>query len=103
MLLFSMISFTVGHRDCSFSSFGIRLLSLLGMIFLKFLDDYQRIDQPFSLFTQRINERRRMTLDQMAQNPVLRFRQTFDLLEKQIKHSSKFSNAIFSKIVKKLF
>ncbi len=73
------------------------------MIFLKFLDDYQRIDQPFSLFTQRIDERRRMTLDELTQNPVIRFRQTFDLLEKQIKHSSKSSNTTFSKLVKKFF
>ncbi len=75
----------------------------LGMIFLKFLDDYQRIDQPFSLFIQRLDERRQMTLDELSQNPVLRFRQTFDLLEKQIKHSSKSSNPIFSKLVKKFF
>ena len=73
------------------------------MIFLKFLDDYQRIDQPFSLFTQRIDERRRFTMEQLKQNPVIRFRQTFDLLEKQIKHSSRSSGAIFSKIVKKIF
>jgi len=79
----------------------------LGMIFLKFLDDYQRIDnnskQPFLLFTQRLNERRRMTIDQLSINPVIRFRQTFDLLEKQIKHSSKSTNPIISKLVKKFF
>jgi hypothetical protein len=83
------------------------LFFFLGMIFLKFLDDYQRIDnnskQPFSLFTQRLNERRRMTIDQLSINPVIRFRQTFDLLEKQIKHSSKSTNPIISKLVKKFF
>jgi hypothetical protein len=77
------------------------------MIFLKFLDDYQRIDnnlkQPFSLFNQRLNERRRMTMDELAINPVIRFRQTFDLLEKQIKPLSKITNPIMSKIVKKFF
>ncbi len=74
------------------------------MTFLKFLDDYQRVDgnskQSFVLFTQRLNERRRMTMDQLAINPVIRFRQTFDLLEKQIKQSPK---PTFSKFVKKLF
>jgi hypothetical protein len=74
------------------------------MTFLKFLDDYQRVDgnskQSVVLFTQRLNERRRMTMDQLAINPVIRFRQTFDLLEKQIKQSPK---PTFSKFVKKLF
>jgi hypothetical protein len=77
------------------------------MIFLKFLDDYQRPDgnptQSFSLFTQRLNERRRMTNDDLSINPVLRFRQTFDLLEKQIKHSTPSTNPTFSKLVKKFF
>jgi hypothetical protein len=73
------------------------------MIFLKFLDDYQRIDHPFSLFTQRINERRNMKIDELTINPVIRFRETFDLLEKQIKQSTKSTNPIFSKLVKKFF
>ena len=70
---------------------------------MKFLDDYQHLDHPFSLFIQRLNERRRMTRDQLSQNPVVRFRQTFDLLEKQLKHSSKNSLSIFSKLMKKFF
>jgi hypothetical protein len=74
------------------------------MIFLKFLDDYERVDQNckplFVLFTQRLNERRRLTMDELSINPLLRFRQTFDLLEKQIKHASK---PTISKIVKRLF
>ncbi|CAF3421782.1 unnamed protein product [Rotaria sp. Silwood1] len=77
------------------------------MIFLKFLDDYQRIDnnslQSFSLFDQRLNERRRMTHDELLINPVVRFRQTFDLLEKQMKNSSKSTNPLITKIVKKFF
>ncbi|CAF2559780.1 unnamed protein product [Rotaria sp. Silwood2] len=77
------------------------------MIFLKFLDDYQRVDnnsvQSFSLFSQRLNERRRMTYDELLINPVVRFRQTFDLLEKQMKNSSKSTNPLITKIVKKLF
>ncbi|CAF2404391.1 unnamed protein product [Rotaria sp. Silwood2] len=77
------------------------------MIFLKFLDDYQRVDnnsvQSFSLFSQRLNERRRMTCDELLINPVVRFRQTFDLLEKQMKNSSKSTNPLITKIVKKLF
>jgi hypothetical protein len=73
------------------------------MIFLKFLDDYQRIDHPFSLFTQRINERRNMKIDELTINPVIRFRETFDLLEKQIKHSSPKINTTISKIIKKIF
>ncbi|CAF1095048.1 unnamed protein product [Rotaria sordida] len=78
-----------------------------GMIFLKFLDDYQRIDnnsvQSFSLFSQRLNERRRMTNDELLINPVVRFRRTFDLLEKQMKNSSKSTNSSITKIVKKFF
>ena len=70
---------------------------------MKFLDDYQHADHPFTLFTQRLNERRRLTREELSQNPVLRFRDTFDQLEKQIKHSSKFSMSIFSKLIKKLF
>jgi hypothetical protein len=79
----------------------------LGMIFMKFLDDYQRTEttaQPLlSIFSQRVDERRRMTLDELSINPLLRFRQTFDLLEKQLKQSSRPSNPLFSKLVKKIF
>jgi len=44
-----------------------------------------------------------MTMNKLAINPVIRFRQTFDLLEKQAKPSSKITNPIMSKIVKKFF
>ena len=74
---------------------------------MKFLDDYQRTEttaQPsLSIFSQRVDERRRMTLDELSINPLLRFRQTFDLLEKQMKQSSRPSNPLFSKFVKKIF
>ena len=77
------------------------------MIFLKFLDDYQRTDnnfeQSFSLFSQRLNERRRITTVELSIDPVTRFRQTFDLLEKEITRSSKSIHSLASKIVKKLF
>ena len=77
------------------------------MIFMKFLDDYQRTEttaQPsLSIFSQRVDERRRMTLDELSINPLLRFRQTFDLLEKQMKQSSRPSNPLFSKFVKRIF
>jgi hypothetical protein len=77
------------------------------MIFLKFLDDYQRPEDEtkkvFSLFSQRLNERRQMTVDDLSINQVIRFRQTFDLLEKQIKQSSKETNPSFSKFLKKIF
>lgn len=77
------------------------------MIFLKFLDDYQRADnnseQIFSLFSQRMNERRRMTSDELSINPVLRFRRTFDLLEKRVKQASKSTNPLLSKLVRKFF
>jgi hypothetical protein len=72
------------------------------MIFLKFLDDYQR-NESFLLFYQRSNERRQMTSDDLSINPLIRFRQTFDLLEKQIKQSSKETNPSFSKFLKKIF
>ena len=75
------------------------------MIFLKFLDDYQRHEEDkkemFSLFTQRLKERRQMTSDDLSINQVIRFRQTFDLLEKQIKHASRQTNPSFSKFLKK--
>ncbi|CAF0840787.1 unnamed protein product [Adineta ricciae] len=78
-----------------------------GMIFLKFLDDYERIDdspkQSFSLFTQRLKERRAMTMDTLSINPVARYRQTFDLLEKQINQAAKSANPFLSKLVKKFF
>ncbi len=77
------------------------------MIFLKFLDDYQRNDdsknENFSLFSQRLNERRQMTSDDLSVNQVTRFRQTFDLLEKQIKQASRQTNPSFSKFLKKIF
>lgn len=73
------------------------------MTFLKFLDDYQRNDNKFSLFTQRLNERRRMTMEELSNNPVIRFRQTFDLLKKQTKQSPSITNPILSKIMKKIF
>lgn len=77
------------------------------MIFLKFLDDYERIDdspkQSFSLFTQRLKERRAMTMDTLSINPVTRFRQTFDLLEKQMNQAARSANPFLSKLVKKLF
>jgi hypothetical protein len=77
------------------------------MIFLKFLDDYQRPEdetkKAFSLFSQRLNERRQMTVDDLSINQVIRFRQTFDLLEKQTKQISKQTNPSFSKFLKKIF
>ncbi|UJR21050.1 hypothetical protein I4U23_024150 [Adineta vaga] len=46
-----------------------------GMICLKFLDDYERIDdhhrQSISLFNQRLEERHRMTMDTLSINPVM--------------------------------
>ena len=51
---------------------------------MKFLDDYQRNKLTIDLFTRRLNERRQMTMEEVAVNPVHRFRQTFDLLEKQL-------------------
>ncbi|CAF0751177.1 unnamed protein product [Adineta steineri] len=74
-----------------------------GMLFLKFLDDYQRKEDLFSLFTQRLNERRQMTIDDLSINQLVRFRQTFDLLEKQIKLTPKQTNPSFSKFLKKIF
>ena len=85
-----------------------RFDSIIGMIFMKFLDDYQRNDdnnssQMLSIFCQRLKERRRMTRDELSINPVIRFRQTFDLLEKQIKQTSRSINPTLSKFMKKLF
>ncbi|CAF2986287.1 unnamed protein product [Rotaria sp. Silwood2] len=78
-----------------------------GMIFLKFLDDYQRTDdsntESFSLFSQRLNERRQMTFDDLSINPLMRFQQTFDLLVKQINQVSKQTNPSISKYLKKIF
>jgi len=77
-----------------------------GMIFMKFLDDYQRNDendQLFSVFSQRLKERRRMTRDELSTNSVTRFRRTFDLLEKQMKQSGRPSNPTLSKLMKKIF
>ena len=77
------------------------------MIFIKFLDDYQYVDndcdRTFSLFSQRLKERRRMTEDELMMEPVKRFQQTYDLLERRFKHSSKSTNPIVSKIMKKIF
>jgi hypothetical protein len=72
------------------------------MIFLKFLDDYQR-NEDFSLFSQRLNERRQMTSDDLSINPLVRFRQTVDVLEKQIKQIAKPTNPSLSKFLKKIF
>lgn len=80
---------------------------LLGMIFLKFLDDYHSTDNTdkdvFSLFTQRLQERRRRTPDELSMSITARFRRTLDLLAKQIKQASKQPNAnpSFSKYIKK--
>ncbi|CAF3541814.1 unnamed protein product [Rotaria sp. Silwood1] len=78
-----------------------------GMIFLKFLDDYQQNDgnnkEFFLLFTQRLKERRQMTSDDQSINPLIRFQQTFDLLAKQIDQVSKQANPSFSKYLKKIF
>ncbi|CAF0769584.1 unnamed protein product [Rotaria sordida] len=78
-----------------------------GMIFLKFLDDYQRIDdnnqESFSLFSQRLNERRQMTVEDLAIHPLTKFQQIFDLLVQQINQVSKQANPSFSKYFKKIF
>ena len=81
------------------------------MIFLKFLDDYQRDDDEnqieiFPLFAQRLNERRqRRSNDSSTTNipPFHRFRRTIDLLENQMKQTSKQSNSSFSKFLKNIF
>lgn len=77
------------------------------MLFLKFLDDYQRNDDNnkdlFALFSQRLYERRQMTAIELSINPSLRFQQTCDLLEKQIKQISKQTNTSFSRYLKKIF
>ncbi len=77
------------------------------MLFLKFLDDYQQDDDNtngmFSLFCQRLNERRKMTFDDLSMNPLVRFRQTVDLLDNQIKEASKHRHPSFSNFLKKMF
>ena len=74
------------------------------MLFLKFLDDYQQPnEQTFSLFTQRLNERRQMSLDDLAIELSARFRQTFDLLEKQMKLTAKSAAPTFSRFLKRIF
>jgi len=77
------------------------------MIFLKFLDDYQRNEdsknENFSLFSQRLNERRQMTFDDLSINPFIRFRETIELLENQIRQAAKQANPSFSKFLKKIF
>jgi hypothetical protein len=96
----------VNRLVTDFQSNKHRIL-LLGMIFLKFLDDYQQTDEnghsTFSLFSQRLKERRRMTTSDLSICPSQRFRQTFDLLEKKVKHASKSVNPVFSKFFNKLF
>lgn len=88
--------------NSSYVSFFKEFLN--GMIFLKFLDDYQRNDtnkiEMFSLFYQRLDERRQMTSDDLTIHPLIRFRQTIDLLENQIKQTSKQTNSSLSKFVK---
>lgn len=78
----------------------------LGMIFLKFLDDYQHNDDNniglFPLFSQRLNERRQMTLDDLSISPLVRFQQMFDSLSRHIKQASKQTNPSFSKYLKKI-
>ena len=77
------------------------------MIFLKFLDDYQRDDENniemFPLFNQRINERRQRMSKDSAIPPFQRFRRTIDLLENQMKQTSKQGNSSFSKFLKNIF
>jgi hypothetical protein len=68
------------------------------MIFLTFLDDYQPVDNG-NLFTQRLNERRRMSPDDLSVQSVKRFRQTYDMLEKQLKQTDSF----MSKWMKHMF
>ncbi|CAF1092203.1 unnamed protein product [Adineta ricciae] len=75
-----------------------------GMLFMKFLDDYQRnSENTFSLFIHRLNERRQRSNEDLTINPLIRFRQTFDLLEKQMKLSTKPTSPSFSKFLKKIF
>ncbi|CAF1365024.1 unnamed protein product [Adineta ricciae] len=75
-----------------------------GMLFMKFLDDYQRnSENTFSLFIRRLNERRQRSNEDLTINPLIRFRQTFDLLEKQMKLSTKPTNPSFSKFLRKIF
>lgn len=83
-------------------------LSCLGMIFLKFLDDYQRDDDEnhieiFPLFAQRLNERRQRLSKDSTIPPFHRFRRTIDLLENQMKQMSKQGNSSFSKFLKNIF
>ncbi|UJR28462.1 hypothetical protein I4U23_009702 [Adineta vaga] len=99
---FNSEEFLRAQTNMSYTIFLKEFIS--GMLFFKFLDDYQRTDDKiFSLFTQRLNERRQMTLDDLSINPLNRFRQTFDLLEKQMKLTSKSTNPSFSKFLKKIF
>lgn len=77
------------------------------MIFLKFLDDYQRDDEHniemFPLFNQRIHERRQRMSKDSTIPPFQRFRRTIDLLENQMKQTAKQGNSSFSKFLKNIF
>jgi hypothetical protein len=73
------------------------------MIFLKFLDDYQQNDEIFSLFSQRLNERRQMTSDDLLINPYIRFQQTIDVIDNQIKQASSHRRPSLSKFLKQIF
>jgi hypothetical protein len=74
---------------------------------MKFLDDYQCNDDDrnefFTLFSQRLNERRQRTPEDLTLNPLIRFRQTIDVLDYHIKQVSKQANPTVSKFFKKLF
>jgi hypothetical protein len=87
--------------------FLFELLLFVGMIFMKFLDDYQRNDEDkneyFSLFSQRLNERHQRTAEELTIHPLIRFRQTIDVLDHQIKQASKQTNPSLSKFLKKIF
>jgi len=74
-----------------------------GMIFLKFLDDFQPNSSEWNLFSQRVKERREILVNHPSINPMLHFRQTFDLLHKQLKQSSKPTDPLMSKLKKKFF
>jgi hypothetical protein len=74
---------------------------------MKFLDDYQRNDEGknefFSLFSQRITERHQRTPEDLLINPLIRFRQTIDVIDNHIKQVSKQTNPSISKFLKKIF
>ncbi len=74
---------------------------------MKFLDDYQRNDEDkneyFSLFSQRLNERHQRTAEELTIHSLIRFRQTIDVLDHQMKQASKQTNPSLSKFLKKIF